>query len=134
MMELFKHDFGISTDVCTVQEDCESLQACSNQANPDSKDAIAIYLAYQAMTNAGNYFNTLYNNVVTSANFETNSIEKIVQDFYKHGKDTVGDAGKKAPPALALSSAILGLASFGVIAIPGVGLGLVSISGPNSAF
>ena len=39
-MEAFKADFGIHTDVCSVQRPCESLQSCDLQGDPDSQGAL----------------------------------------------------------------------------------------------
>ena len=132
MMEDFKNDHGIHTDVCSVQKPCESLQKCDLQSNPNSQDAVAIYLAYEAMVNLSNFFNMLYSNVLNSGTFETNNIASMVQNFYPGPQAVLQKASGPGP--LQLASMILGMASFGLFGIPGIGFAAVSATSTCALF
>lgn len=130
LMEDFKNDFGIQTDVCSVQKPCPALQSCSNQANPDADQAVAVYLAYSAMSNLANFFNMLYSNVLTDGQFNADNVAKVTRTFFpdpnaKYAPDS-RSAGENSP--LSVYSAAVGLASFGLMAVPEVGPILVSDS------
>ena len=136
-MEAFKHDFGINTNQCNVQRECEMMPTCSAQGNPDSDDAIPAYLAYQAMSNLANFFNTLYTNVLNSNSIEANNIGSMVLNFFPNqtsdlSKNTPDSSSSstdssspstktKASEGLGLGSMILGLISFPLLLIPGAG-------------
>ena len=129
LMEDFKKDFGIQTDVCSVQKPCPALQSCSNQANPDADNAVAIYLAYSAMSNLANFFNMLYSNVLTDGQFSADNVAKVTRTFFpdpdaKYAPDSRSPTGEAS--TLSVTSAAVGLASFGLMAIPEVGPVLVS--------
>ena len=126
LMEEFKSDFGIHTDVCNVQKPCESLQKCDSIGNPDSPDAIPIFLVYEAMANLANYFNMLYSNVLTDHAFAADSIGTIVDNFFPDPKPPPTDPKANVNP-LQIGSLVAGIASFGLMAIPGIGLGAVSL-------
>ena len=121
-MEAFKFDFGILTNSCPVQKQCQSLQRCSNLQNPDMPNSIAAFLAYEAMVNLANYFNMLWSNINTAHDFNSDNIGKIVHIFYPTPEIPTG--GHASP--LEMGAMITGLASFGMFAIPGIGVAAVS--------
>ena len=133
LMEDFKNDFGIQTDVCNVQNPCPALQSCSNQKNPDADNAVAIYLAYSAMTNLANFFNMLYANVLTDGQFNADNVAKVVKTFFPDPNAQVAPdtRGPAETSPLSVDSAIVGLASFGLMAVPAVGPVLVSRTSQN---
>ena len=124
-LEAFKSDFGIHTDVCNVQKSCQSLQKCSNQGDPDGPDAIAVFLAYEAMVHLANYFNMLYSSIFTASNFASNRVATLVQDFFP-SPESKFDSDPHVSPVHEASMA-LGLASFFMFFIPTAGIALVSI-------
>ena len=127
-MEDFKNDFRIQTDVCSVQKPCSALQSCTNQKDPDGDNAVAIFLAYSAMANLANFFNMIYSNVLTDSQLNANNIAKVVQTFFPdpNAKVAPDTRSSKDPSPLPLEAASVGMASFGLMAIPEIGPIVVS--------
>ena len=76
------------------------------------------------MVNLGNYFNMLYINILSSWTFEQGKVVDISGKFYPAEATPLGSKGSSS---LQMMSMVLGMASFGMMALPAGVIAVIAI-------